>query len=107
MHVGRVMHTDLVTVPPDTSLVKAREVIDENQIEHLLVVDKKGKLIGMVSDRDLKQSWASPATTLSVHELNYLLKQLLLFVGELWSHDPAWQLAFALPKFPEHSHPEE
>ncbi len=29
-----------------------------------------------MSDRDLKRSWASPATTLSVHELNYLLKQL-------------------------------
>jgi acetoin utilization protein AcuB len=91
MHVGRVMHTDLVTVPPDTSLVKARDVIAENQIEHLLVVDKKGKLIGMVSDRDLKQSWASPATTLSAHELNYLLKQLtvdMIMVKKIVSISP-------------------
>jgi len=76
MYVGRVMHTELVTVPPDTSLVKARDLIAEKRIAHLLVVDKKEKLIGLVSDRDLKQSWASPATTLSAHELNYLLKQL-------------------------------
>ena len=76
MHVGRVMHTELVTVPPDTSLVKARDVIAEKRIAHLLVVDKKERLVGVVSDRDLKQSWASPATTLSAHELNYLLKQL-------------------------------
>jgi acetoin utilization protein AcuB len=76
MYVGRVMHTELVTVPPDISLVKARDLIAEKRIAHLLVVDKKGKLIGVVSDRDLKQSWASPATTLSAHELNYLLKQL-------------------------------
>jgi len=76
MYVGRVMHTDLVTVPPDTSLVQAKDIIAERQIAHLLVVDKKENLVGIVSDRDLKQSWASPATTLSVHELNYLLKQL-------------------------------
>jgi len=76
MHVGRIMRTDLVTITPDTSLVKAKEIIAEKLIEHLLVVDKDGKLVGIVSDRDLKKTWASPATTLSAHELNYLLKQL-------------------------------
>jgi len=76
MYVGRIMHTYLVTVPPDTSLQKAKEMIEKKKINHLLVVDKKGDLIGIVSDRDVKQSWASPATALSVHELNYLLTQL-------------------------------
>jgi len=76
MHVGRIMRKDLVTIPPDTSLIKARDIIKEKLIEHLLVVDKDGKLVGIVSDRDVKQTWASPATTLSAHELNYLLKQL-------------------------------
>ena len=76
MHVGRIMRTDLVTITPDTSLVKAKDIIADKLIEHLLVVDKSGELVGIVSDRDLKQTWASPATTLSAHELNYLLKQL-------------------------------
>jgi acetoin utilization protein AcuB len=76
MYVGLIMHTDLVTIAPDTSLVRARDIIAEKEIEHLLVVDKEENLIGIVSDRDLKQTWASPATTLSAHELNYLLKQL-------------------------------
>jgi len=76
MYVGRVMNTYLVTVPPDTTIIKAKDIIDEKKINHLLVVDKNEKLLGMVSDRDVKQSWASPATTLSVHELNYLLTQL-------------------------------
>lgn len=76
MHVGLIMRKDLVTVPPDTSLVQARDLISEKLIDHLLVVDKNEKLVGIVSDRDLKQAWASPATTLSAHELNYLLKQL-------------------------------
>jgi acetoin utilization protein AcuB len=70
------MHTELVTVPPDTSLVQAKDIIAEKKIAHLLVVDDQGQLLGIVSDRDVKQSWASPATTLSVHELNYILKQV-------------------------------
>lgn len=76
MYVGRIMHTHLVTVTPQTTIVKAKDIIAEKKINHLLVVDQKEDLIGLVSDRDVKQSWASPATTLSVHELNYLLSQL-------------------------------
>ncbi len=76
MYVGRIMHTYIVTVPPETPLIKAKDIIAEKRINHLLVVDKNGELIGLVSDRDVKQSWASPATTLSVHELNYLLSQM-------------------------------
>lgn len=76
MYVGRIMHTYLVTVPPDTTILKAKEIIAEKQIHHLLVVNSKQDLLGIISDRDIKQSWASPATTLSIHELNYLLSQL-------------------------------
>ena len=78
MYVGRVMHTDLVTASPEMSLSEAKNLLAEREIDHLLVVDKKGKLVGIVSDRDLKQSWASPATTLSKHELNYLLDKVTL-----------------------------
>ena len=75
MYVGTIMHTDLITVSPETTLVEARELIEKHNIEHLLVV-RKGKLVGLVSDRDLKQNWASPATTLSAHELSYLLQKV-------------------------------
>lgn len=78
MYIGRIMHTDLVTVSPDTTLVEAREKIEEKNIDHLLVVNEKGKLTGIISDRDLKQNWASPATSLSTHELNYLLQKVLV-----------------------------
>lgn len=76
MYVGRIMRKELVTIPPDTTLRKAKDIIEEKRINHLLVVNEDGNLTGIVSDRDVKQSWASPATTLSVHELNYLLNQL-------------------------------
>ena len=75
MHVGRVMKKELVTIPPTLSLNDAMAIIREKDIDHLLVVDSRNKLVGIVSDRDLKKSMASPATTLSKHELNYLLEQ--------------------------------
>jgi acetoin utilization protein AcuB len=76
MHVGRIMKTDLVTVPMETSLLEAQRILDEKKIAHLLVVDKNEKLIGVVSDRNLKESWASKATSLSMHELKYLLDRV-------------------------------
>ena len=76
MYVGTVMRTELVTVPPDTTLLSAQKTLDAKQINHLLVVDSKGELLGIVSDRDLKKSWASSATTLSKNELMYLLDQV-------------------------------
>ncbi|WP_232363765.1 CBS and ACT domain-containing protein [Desulfogranum japonicum] len=70
------MHTDLITVQPKTTLVEARDILAENDVDHLLVVNTKGQLVGVISDRDLKQNWASPATALSTHELNYLLEKV-------------------------------
>jgi len=76
MYVGTIMRTNLVTVSPKTTLVQARDILKEKKISHLLVVDNKKKLVGIVSDRDLKQNWASPATSLSAHELTYLLEKV-------------------------------
>lgn len=76
MYIGRIMHTNLITVAPSATLVEAQALIDKWAIDHLLVVDKDGNLKGIVSDRDLKQNWASPATTLSNHELSYLLEKI-------------------------------
>jgi len=78
MYVGRIMHTNLITISPKATLVEARELIDKWAIDHLLVVNDKGKLVGILSDRDLKQYWASPATTLSTHELSFLLEKILV-----------------------------
>jgi acetoin utilization protein AcuB len=76
MYIGRIMHTNLITVSPETSLADAQKLVDQHSIDHLLVIDNSKKLIGILSDRDLKQYWASPATSLSTHELNYLLEKV-------------------------------
>jgi acetoin utilization protein AcuB len=76
MYVGWNMKTSLVTVLPETSIFKARELMDARKISQLPVTDGQAHLLGIVTDRDLKQAWASPATTLSVHELTYVLQKL-------------------------------
>jgi acetoin utilization protein AcuB len=76
MYVGWYMKTNLITITPETSIFKAREMMDANKISHLPVTDGKAHLLGLITDRDLKETWASPATTLSVHELTYVLQKL-------------------------------
>ncbi|SMC24178.1 acetoin utilization protein AcuB [Desulfacinum hydrothermale DSM 13146] len=76
MYVGWHMKTDLITVSPDTPVLKAREILDTKKISHLPVTDGKARLLGIVTDRDLKEAWASPASTLSVYELTYVLQKL-------------------------------
>ncbi|MEW5913073.1 MAG: CBS and ACT domain-containing protein [Thermodesulfobacteriota bacterium] len=70
------MTTDPITATPDTSVMKASQLMKENNVRRLPVVDKNGKLVGIVTDRDLKEASPSKATTLDVHELYYLLSEL-------------------------------
>ncbi len=70
------MTTDPITVGPDTSVMKASQLMKENNVRRLPVLDDSGKLVGIVSDRDLKEASPSKATTLDVHELYYLLSEL-------------------------------
>ena len=76
MYVGWHMTTRLITIDPDTPIMKARDLMKENNISHLPVTDEKGRLVGLVTDRDIREAWASPATTLSVYELTYILQKI-------------------------------
>jgi acetoin utilization protein AcuB len=70
------MTADPITVGPDTSVMKTSQMMKENNVRRLPVLDESGKLVGIVSDRDLKEASPSKATTLDVHELYYLLSEL-------------------------------
>jgi acetoin utilization protein AcuB len=65
-----------VTVSPDTSFYEARSLIHETGIRHLPVLDKHGKLVGIVTDRDIRRAAPSDATLLSHQELNYLFAKI-------------------------------
>jgi acetoin utilization protein AcuB len=65
-----------VTISPEASFFDARNLIHEKGIRHLPVVDKNNGVLGIVTDRDIRQAAPSDATLLSVQELNYLLGRL-------------------------------
>jgi acetoin utilization protein AcuB len=70
------MTKDVITVDPESSMMRAAKMMKEKGIRRLPVVDDKGKLVGMLSDRDVKEASPSKATTLDVHELYYLLSEI-------------------------------
>ena len=74
--VGSVMTKSPVSVKPSDSLLSATRTLKEKGFKHLPVLDGSGKLVGVVTDRDLKRASASDATTLEVHELLYLLDKV-------------------------------
>lgn len=65
-----------ITISPDANFFEARNLIHEKGIRHLPVVDKENRLLGIVTDRDIREAAPSDATLLSVQELNYLLGKL-------------------------------
>jgi len=65
-----------VTVDPDASFFKARDYIHVMGFRHLPVVDKNDRLVGIVTDRDIREAASSDAASLSIHELSNLLAKL-------------------------------
>ena len=70
------MTKDVITVDPEASMMRAAKLMKEKNIRRLPVVDDRGKLVGILSDRDVKEASPSKATTLDVHELYYLLSEI-------------------------------
>ena len=75
MRVDQWMNRDLVTAEPSDSFRTAMHLIRQKGIRHLPVVEDK-RLVGIVTDRDLRQASPSGATSLSIHELHYILEKL-------------------------------
>ncbi|MBG0777901.1 MAG: CBS domain-containing protein [Desulfovibrionaceae bacterium] len=76
MLIKNWMTHEVITVTPETSMMKASKLMKEHKINRLPVVDEEGHVVGIVSDRDLKEASPSKATTLDVHELYYLLAEI-------------------------------
>ncbi len=85
MLVGDRMSHPVITVPPDMPVVDALNLMRVEHIRRTPVVNAKGKLVGIVSDKDLLNASPSSATTLSVWEINYLLSKIT--VGDVMTKD--------------------
>ena len=77
MLVGERMSHPVITIPPDMPIVDALNLMKRERIRRTPVV-KDGKLIGIISDKDLLNATPSQATSLSVWEMNYLLSKVLV-----------------------------
>jgi acetoin utilization protein AcuB len=64
-----------LTISPETPVLEALRLLKERGFRRLPVVEG-ARLVGIVTDKDLKDAMPSKATTLSVWELNYLLSKL-------------------------------
>ena len=76
MLVGERMTKRPITTAPDTPIDEALELMRESKVRRLPVVDKKGKLVGIITEKDLLYVSPSPATSLSVYELHYLISKI-------------------------------
>lgn len=79
------MSEHVITLDENTSIMKAIQVLKEHKIRRIPVT-RENKLVGIVTDRDIKEVTPSKITTFEVHELYYLLSELKL--KDIMTKDP-------------------
>jgi acetoin utilization protein AcuB len=85
MLVKNWMSQKVVTIDANDSMTHAIKLLKEYNIR-MLPVTKKEKLVGILTDRDLKRASASDATSLDIHELLYLMSKIK--IEDIMSKDP-------------------
>jgi len=75
MFVAKRMSPNPVTISPTTSASDAMNIMLEKKFRRLPVMDN-GRLVGIVTDRDLREAAPSAATSLSIFEIKYLLAKM-------------------------------
>ena len=71
MYISRHMTSDPITVSPAMLLPEARALLNEYHFRHLPVVDEQGRLVGMLTDRDLRSAYPSSVLSDSERRLVY------------------------------------
>jgi acetoin utilization protein AcuB len=77
MFVRDYMSTDPIYIAPNDTVGDALELLKEHSIRRLPVLSK-GKLVGIVTEADLFKASPSPASGLSIHEINYLFPKITI-----------------------------
>ncbi|MBI4380149.1 MAG: CBS domain-containing protein [candidate division NC10 bacterium] len=73
MLVENRMKRDPITISPETGILEASRLLRQHKIRHLPVV-RGGRLVGILTDRDLKRVSPSPATNLSVSRVEIVVE---------------------------------
>jgi acetoin utilization protein AcuB len=85
MLVGERMSRQPITIGQDTSIDEALKIMRDEKVRRLPVLNRRGVLVGIVSEKDLLLASPSPATSLSIYELHYLLAKMT--VSEVMTKD--------------------
>ena len=85
MLVHERMSRHPITITEDIPINSALKLMRDEKVRRLPVLNKKGELVGIVSERDLLYASPSPATSLSIHELHYLISKIK--VSEVMTRD--------------------
>lgn len=80
------MSKEPITATPDMSILDAGKLMKDKDISRLPVVDKNNRVMGIVTDRDVKEASPSKATSLEIHEIYYLLSEIK--VQDIMVRDP-------------------
>ena len=80
------MTKEVITISANSTLPEAHQIMMNEEIRRLPVVDENGRLVGIITLGDVRGAQPSPATSLSIWELNYLLSSLK--VEKIMTPDP-------------------
>ena len=103
MRVAEWMTPKPITLSPTDSIASAIAVMKEKKIRRIPIV-AAGRLVGIVSDRDLKDVSPSRATTLDIWELHYVLDKMKLsdiMTRKVWTVPPEMPIEKAALKMME------
>ena len=76
MIIERRMTRNPVTATPDMSIPEASALMKQEKVHRLPVLDKEKRLVGIITEKDILYATPSPASSLSIHEMAYLLSKL-------------------------------
>ncbi len=87
MFVSEKMAKNLTTAKRDMTIFEAKTIMAEKNFRHLPIVDNEGKLIGIVSDRDIRAAMPSTLLNKADYDIN-LAKIMNVPVGEIMTRNP-------------------
>jgi len=75
MRVGEKMTREVITISPKEGVSLAKHILDKKRVRHLPVVSD-GKLVGIITDRDIRRALPAHAGSLEADELSCLFDTL-------------------------------
>ncbi len=76
MLVKERMSCPVITILPDIPIWDAHRLMKKEVVRRFPVVDSRGHLLGIISEKNILNASPSPATSLSIYEVNYLLSKI-------------------------------